>query len=292
MGLANKLPWWARVAGKLMLSRLPVPYRFWSRLGLFRHGDMNVPERARGTFSGYFAKAQSVRRLAPGFTSLELGPGDSVLAGLAARAAGAGRIWLVDAGDFAETDVEACKALAGQLRADPAGSCLPDIAGCRDLDEILRRCDVAYLTEGVAALARIPTASVDFFWSQVVLEHVPAREFDALLKELRRIAKDDAIGVHGVDFRDHIGGGLNSLRFGERLWESRWFRNSGFYTNRIRCREMIGKFEAAGFSVKVLGETRWPDLPLRREQMAPAFRGLSDEELLIAEAELLVRPRT
>lgn len=286
----NRLPWWGRLGGKLVLSRLPVPYRFWSRLGLFRHGDMNIPERALATFGSYFAKAQAARRYERGFTSLELGPGDSVLAGLAARANGAASVWLVDAGAFADTDVKACQSMAGLLRADTAG--LPDISGCKDLDAVLRRCDIAYLTDGVAALARIPTASVDFFWSQVVLEHVPGAEFDAMLSELRRVAKDNAVGVHGVDFRDHIGGGLNSLRFGERLWESDWFRNSGFYTNRIRCRDMIRRFESAGFAVEVLGETRWPALPLSRDRMAPAFRGLAEEELLIAEAELLVRPMT
>jgi SAM-dependent methyltransferase len=290
MGLANRLPWWARLGGKLVLSRLPVPYRFWSRLGLFRHGDMNIPERALATFGSYFAKAQVARCFEPGFTSLELGPGDSVLAGLAARASGAASVWLVDAGAFADTDVKACQSMAELLRNDTTG--LPDISGCKDIETVLRRCDISYLTDGVAALARIPTASVDFFWSQVVLEHVPAAEFDALLKELRRVVKEDAVGVHGVDFRDHIGGGLNSLRFGERLWESDWFRNSGFYTNRIRCRDMIRRFESAGFAVEVLGETPWPALPLSRDRMAPAFRGLADEELLIAEVELLVRPRT
>ncbi len=289
MGLINHLPWWARLGGKLVLSRLPVPYRVWRKLGLFRHGDMNRPEHALATFQNYMSKVRDVHVLRQGFTSLELGPGDSVLAGLAARASGAGRVWLVDAGDYAETDVQACQAAAELLRS--GGAAPPDIASCADLAEVLQRSDITYLTEGVAALKAIPTASVDFIWSQVVLEHVPAHEFDSLLMELRRIVRDDAIGIHGVDFRDHLGGGLNSLRFSKRTWESGPFRHSGFYTNRIRCHDMIARFEAAGFSVRVLRETRWPQIPLPPARMALPFRNYALDDLLIAEAELLIRPK-
>lgn len=290
MGLINRLPWWAKIGGKLVLSRLPVPYAVWRRLGLFLLGDMNRPERAIAAFQYYFDKARNARPLRQGFTSLELGPGDSVLAGLAARAAGAGRVWLVDAGAFAETDVQLCQAAVELLRS--GGLAPPDISGCDDLAEVLRRSDITYLTDGVAALKAIPTASVDFFWSQAVLEHVLAQEFDALLAELRRVVRDDAVGVHGVDFRDHLGGGLNNLRFSERVWESRLFRRSGFYTNRIRCRDMVARFEAAGFSVRILRETRWSQMPLPVASLAPQFRKHAPDDLLIAEAELLVRPKT
>ena len=286
MGLTKALPWWARLGAKLLLSRLPLPYRFWSWLGLFRHGDMNIPVRAQEAFERCFAKALAVRSFEPGFTSLELGPGDSVLTGLAARAGGAGQVWLVDAGAFANTDTKTCHSMVGLLNGD-----LPDISRCKNLDAVLLNCNIAYLTNGVKALSTIPTASVDFFWSRVVLEHVPLADFDELLKELRRIVKDNAVGVHAVDFRDHLGGGLNNLRFGQDLWESGWFSNSGFYTNRIRCHEMIRRFVSAGFTVNVLRQSQWPAIPLSRDQMAPAFRCLSVEELMIAEAELLVRPR-
>jgi hypothetical protein len=288
MGLIGRLPWWLKIGGKITLSRLPVPYGFWRFVGLFRHGDMNRPERAIASFRSYFDRACAYRKLQPGFVSLELGPGDSVLAGLAARAFGAERAWLMDAGAFAVTDVEGCVAAARLLAQ--AGRPLPDLGGCTSLADVLQRCRVNYLTEGVAALRRIPTASVDFVWSQVVLEHVPMAEFDALLAELRRIARDDAIGVHGVDFRDHLSGGLQSLRFSTGRWESSLFRNSGFYTNRIRCAEMVERFRKAGFAVEVRNRIRWPALPLARRQMATPYRDLDEDDLLTAEAQLVVRP--
>jgi SAM-dependent methyltransferase len=289
MGLIQRLPWWTKVGAKLALARMPVPYRFWRKLGFFRHGDMNCPRRALTTFQGYFDRAREVRALPQGFTVLELGPGDSVLAGLAARAHGAGRVWLLDAGAYADTDVRRCKTAADLLRAQGANPL--DLDGCVDLAEVLQRNNIAYLTEGVAAFGRIPAASVDFFWSQVVLEHVPAPDFDVLLQQLRRVVKNDAVGIHSVDFRDHLGGGLNHLRFGARVWESDLFRRSGFYTNRIRCNEMVTRFEAAGFAVCVLREMRWPHLPLPRARMAAPFRNCPEDVLSVAEAELLIRPK-
>lgn len=289
MGLIGSLPWWMKIGGKIALSRLPVSYGFWRTMGLFRHGHMNRPERAIASFRSYFDQACAYRNLQAGFVSLELGPGDSVLAGLAARAFGAKRAWLMDAGAFAVTDVDSCMAAARLL--EEAGQPLPNIARCTSLDEVLQSCGVSYLTEGIAALRQIPTASVDFFWSQVVLEHVPMGEFDALLAELRRVVRDDAIGVHGVDFRDHLSGGLQSLRFSTERWESALFRNSGFYTNRIRCAEMVERFRRAGFAVEVRNQIRWPELPLAKRRMAAPYDVLDDDDLLIAEAQLVVRPQ-
>lgn len=289
MGLIQRLPWWAKIGGKLAFSRMPVPYRFWRKLGFFRHGDMNSPERALATFKGYFDKARDVRALSQGFTILELGPGDSILAGLAARAHGASKVWLLDAGAFADTDIQMCKNAADLLRLQGAKQL--DLDDCANLADVLQSNNISYLTEGVAAFRSIPTASVDFFWSQVVLEHVPAQDFDFLLQELQRVAKNDAIGIHSVDFRDHLGGGLNHLRFGERVWESDLFRRSGFYTNRIRCNDMVTRFESAGFSVRVLREMRWPHLPLPRARMSELFRNCSEDELSVAEIELLIRPK-
>lgn len=289
MGVISRLPWWAKLGGKLMLARLPVPYGFWRRAGLFRHGDMNVPARALNAFDTYYRRATAHAQLVSGFRSLELGPGDSVLSGLVARAYGASHVWLVDAGYYADTDVSACKKTVEMLRAQ--GRAVPDIEGAISLPEVLQRAGIEYLTQGTSSLATIPDASVDFFWSQVVLEHVPRAEFPLFLQELRRIVSLGAIGVHSIDFRDHLGGGLNNLRFSHATWEGRTFRGSGFYTNRIRPREMLALFAEAGFDVELVGETRWPEMPIRRDRLAREFHALPDEDFMVAEVEIVVRPK-
>lgn len=284
----KRVPWWTRIAGKIVLSRLPIPYAFWRKFGLFRHGEMNRPEQAARTFDKYYQRALQCQALPAGFRSLELGPGDSILSGLVARAYGASQAWLVDAGAFADSDVAGCLQVAALL--EQQGRALPDLSGANSLAEVLDRASVHYLTDGTNSLAHIPSGSIDFFWSQVVLEHVPRHEFPVFLRELRRVVSDNAIGIHSIDFRDHIGGDLNSLRFTEKTWEGALFRNSGFYTNRLRPREMLAMFKDAGFSVEVTGETRWPVMPIKRTRLAPEFRTMPDEDFLVAEIDVVLRP--
>ncbi len=286
--MISKIPWWAKLYAKLVLARIPVPYSLWRKLKLFRHGDMNDPVRAIRTFENYYRCACKHVDFLPGFTVLELGPGDSILSGLVARSMGASHAWLVDAGSFADIDVKACHktlSLLGQ-----AGYKDFDLGDATRLEEILQRANVTYLTRGTASLADIPDASVDFFWSQVVLEHVFLDEFPELLRQLRRIIKPRGIGLHSVDFRDHLSNALNNLRFSHDTWESRAFRNSGFYTNRIRPNAMLALFRESGFDVEVEAKTFWAEIPTPRSAMAAPFRNLPDEELRLAEFELLLRP--
>jgi SAM-dependent methyltransferase len=282
-----QLPWWVKMGAKLGLARLPVPYGFWKRIGIFRHGEMMVPERAISAFESHFDCAKQRGELPSGFQSLELGPGDSVLSGFVARAFGAEKAWLVDAGPFAETGIEGCRELLDLLAA--RGRPLPGISATT-LPEAMTQAGVVYLTDGARSMAAIPDASVDFAWSQVVLEHIHREDFPALMRELRRVVTPGSIGVHSIDFRDHLGGGLNNLRFADDLWETDGFRNSGFYTNRIRPREMIGLMEEAGFAVEVIDQQRWPALPLLRDRMAPQFGKFTDEDFMVCEIRIVMRP--
>jgi len=286
--MISKLPWWAKLYVKLMLARLPVPYSLWRKLKLFRHGEMNDPARAIRTFENYYRRARENADIAPGFTVLELGPGDSILSGLVARSMGASRAWLVDAGAFADTDVDACHRTLALLRQ--AGHADLGLGDATSVDDMLRLANVTYLTHGTASLSDIPDASIDFFWSQVVLEHVPHDEFPEFMRQLRRIVKPQGIGVHSVDFRDHLSNALNNLRFSRETWESKAFRNSGFYTNRIRPATMLALFKAEGFDAEVVAEIYWPEIPTPRTAMAAPFGELPDGELRLAEFEVLLRP--
>lgn len=288
LAMISRFPWWAKLCAKLVLARLPVPYSMWRKLKLFRHGEMNNPERAIYTFEKYYRRAQEYASIPPGFSVLELGPGDSILSGLVARSMGACQAWLVDAGSYAETDIDVCRRTLALLKQ--AGHTEFSLNDATSIDEVLKRTNVSYLTEGTASLAAIPDASIDFFWSQVVLEHVPHEEFPEFLHQLRRIVKPQGIGVHSVDFRDHLSNGLNNLRFSHETWESRAFRNSGFYTNRIRPGAMLKLFKEAGFDVEIVAETHWPEIPTPRVAMAAPFSDLPDAELRLAEYEVLLRP--
>lgn len=288
VGMREQLPWWIRMGTKVVLARLPVPYQWWRTLGIFRHGDMHDPEHAYSVFETHLKRAITKKVLPRQFTCLELGPGDSLLSGVIAHAFGASRVYMVDAGDFATRDIEPYRRLASLLRS--RGMPVPEAEGTAPRDELFAACGIVHLTGGVRSLRDIPPGTVDYVWSQVVLEHVPKRDFGELLSEMRRVMREDAIGSHSVDLRDHLGGALNNLRFSERVWESNFMATSGFYTNRIRCSEMLGLFKRAGFEVEVVQIDRWHCVPTPRAKLAKPFRNLTEEELRACGFDVLLRP--
>jgi SAM-dependent methyltransferase len=288
MGLRKQVPWWLRIAAKIALARLPIGYSFWKRFGLFEHGDMNQPARALET---YLMHAQTAGLIPmpsrANFTVLELGPGDSVFTALIARASGAERVWLVDAGPFATTDLSAYAAMANHLKSQNYH--LPFASTCADFKDVLSACNGVYLTDGVASLAQIPDGSVDFCLSNAVLEHIPKGDFACMASELRRVLKPEGVCVHRVDLKDHLGGGLNNLRFTETTWEGPLFSRSGFYTNRIRYAEMLTIFEQAGFECVVPRKVTWDALPIARAALAEEFQMLSDENLVVSGFDVVLR---
>lgn len=282
-----KLPWWTKIGAKLVLSRVPLGYAIWRRLGIFRRGTMDRPDYALDVFRRHFERARFARK-ADSFVALELGPGDSVVSALIAAAHGAERTYLVDTGDYASRRMSVYRAMARRLRSE-RGSDLP-MFHADDFDEMLHECGGIYLTDAIASLRTIPTASVDFVWSQAVLEHVRLSDFSELNHELRRVLRDDGVCSHRIDLGDHLGGALNHLRFSARIWESEFFARSGFYTNRLRYSEILRHFESASFAVEVLATDRWPTLPTRREALAHEFRRWPCEELRIRSFDAILRP--
>jgi SAM-dependent methyltransferase len=282
--LKSITPWYVKIPAKIVLSRLPVSHRAWRRLGIFRDGRMEDPAYGLEVFLRHF------RRFAPpagrGFTLLELGPGESVATGVIAHAYGAARTWLVDSVDHATRDPNDYDRLIGVL--EERGHDLARLRGSPGFDKLCEAAGVEYLTGGLASLRSLPGASVDFIFSNAVLEHVPREEFRELLAQTRRILAPGGLCSHEVDLRDHLNDALNNLRFSAQVWESSLMSRSGFYTNRIRYREMIALFAAAGFRVDVEEELRWATLPTPRKRMSAEFRGVPEEDLRVSSFRVLL----
>jgi len=297
--LRTLLPWWLRMGAKMALARLPIPYAFWKRLHLFEHGTMDQPSRALNGFlqhaqtAGVLDAGSPVPRLAvcktAEFNVLELGPGDSLFTAVIARSLGASHAWLVDSGAFATaSSIAGYGSLIRLLRQN--GLTTPFDVELTTLDEVLANCNGQYLTQGVPSLAQLPSACVDFCYSNAVLEHIPKGDFPLLADELKRVLKPDGVCVHRVDLKDHLGGGLNNLRFSDATWEGPLFRGSGFYTNRIRFGEMVAVFARAGFVCSLPRVIRWDSLPLPRSTLHDAFRHLPDDDLLVSDFDIVLKP--
>jgi SAM-dependent methyltransferase len=280
----NFIPWWGKIATKIMLSRLPLGYEFWKKFGLFELGAMEQPEYAYKVFKRLFDRAKPN----PGFVSLELGPGDSLFSALVAKAFGGSASYLVDNGDYALKDIQLYKNMADYLVQE--GLLAPDIQKLNSIEEVLACCHAHYLTSGLSSLRTIPDQSVDFIWSHAVLEHVRPGDFLDIQTELRRIIHPNGICSHQVDLKDHLSNALNNLRFSERIWESDFMARSGFYTNRIRYSKMLHLFQKAGFDVEVIEVNRWKELPTPRARLSQEFTQFSDEELCISDFSVLLKP--
>jgi SAM-dependent methyltransferase len=286
VSLKHAVPWWGKMAGKIVLSRLPAGYRVWERVGLFVHGAMDDPAYAWRVVSEHVARA--------GWTDLsnkvivELGPGDSLATAVIAHALGARETWLVDAGAFARTDLAPYVRLAAFLRGK--GLTPVRVETFTSTDQMLSACHARYETTGLSALSAIPDGSVDLVFSQAVLEHVRLGEFTPLVAEMRRILSPRGVASHQIDLKDHLAASLNNLRFSEATWESPFMARSGFYTNRLRRRDIVDRFQRAGFTTRVDGVRRWPTPPLPRTALAPAFRDLPDDELTISQFDLVATP--
>lgn len=284
--MINAIPWWMKIGLKTVWSRLPVDYSFWKKLGLFRHGLMDKPDYVNKVFSMHWNRADFARK-GSGCHAMELGCGDSLASCQVAKAFGVEKYYMVDAGAFASMDLNLYKSLARKLRFTGVG--VPDIDGCESVPDMLQRLNAEYLTSGLKSLRTIPSKSLDFIWSQAVLEHVRRSEFPDTMKELRRILRDDGVASHRVDLRDHLGGALNNLRFPEKVWESSFMSSSGFYTNRIQFSQMLRHMRNAGFDVQVINVTRWDRLPTPREKLALEFRSLPEEDLLVSGFDVILR---
>lgn len=283
------MKWALKIAAKLILARLPVPYAYWKSIGIFRHGRMDSVDYPLKIFRLHADRAFPTGLMSAA-TLLELGPGDSIASAIIGAAYGAKRIYLIDVGDFAKKDVAFYKSLAAALTT--RGLSVPSLSHATSFADVLQACNAEYITDGLSGLKRIPTNSIDFAWSHSVLEHVRKQEFVHFLLELRRILKPGAYASHNIDFQDHLAGALNNLRFAERTWESAFFVNSGFYTNRIPAIAMHQMFETVGFEIALQGYGRWPQLPTPRRAMHRDFRRYDDETLCIRTSHALLRKPT
>ncbi len=283
----SRVPWFVKIPAKIVLSRLPLEYRRWRYLNVFRAGAMDEPSEAFAIFKKHF-DASGLGTLRDR-NALELGPGDSLLTAIYAKSFGAAQTLLVDAVALASDDVSVF-ARAEQMLHD-IGLETPEVGSLPSLDVVMKRLDAVYLTQGLASLQSVPEKEVDFLFSNAVLEHVRLSEFSQHVREMRRVLKPTGIASHQIDFRDHLQEGLNNLRFPQKIWESEFMASSGFYTNRLSWPAMKRIFEESGFEVQVKNLDHWPHgLPTSQSSMTVPFRDMPAEELMVKGAHVLLRP--
>jgi SAM-dependent methyltransferase len=278
--------WLLKICAKIVMARLPVSYRAWKSMGIFRHGRMDAAYYSTKIFKLHTERAYP-EGLPCGAVILEIGPGDSIASAVIAKAHGVARSYLVDVGSFAIDDVGFYQMLAVSLKQ--RGLLSPDLSQATSFEDVLQQCNAEYMTNGLLSLKSIPSGSIDLIWSHSVLEHVRKHELADVLKELKRILKPNGFASHNIDFQDHLAGALNNLRFSESMWESPLFSRSGFYTNRIPAFTMHRMFRDVGFNIEREEFGQWPQLPTPRGALHSDFKIYRDDELMNRTSHVLLR---
>lgn len=78
------IPWQFKILLKLIFSHFNIDYNVWRKLGVFKHGNMEKPDYALTTFLYHFNRVSFTNKHS-GFTSLEIGPGDSLFSAILSR---------------------------------------------------------------------------------------------------------------------------------------------------------------------------------------------------------------
>ena len=282
-----RVPWYLKIALKIILSRIPLNRTFWNRLGVFRHGRMKEPSYAFEVFMKHFRRA-GLPSDGPPFVALELGPGDSLFSALSVYSFGGSKTYLIDVAPFATRDMNGYRQMVAFLSSKNLP--VPDLDNAISLEQVLEICGAHYGTAGLDSRRSGPSGSVDLFWSQSVLQHIRRDEFADIINETRRVIRPDGVCSHSADLKDCLGGRLNNLRFPERLWERNFMANLGFYTNRVRFSEMLQLFEQVGFEPEILGVEWWEKVPTAKSRLAAEFKALPEEELLVSAFDVILRP--
>ena len=281
------LPWWLALGLELGLAGLGLPVARARRLGFAEPSfGARDPARLLDGPRGWVARAEALLGRRPR-SLLEIGPGRMVVRAPVLAGLGFERIWFADPEDSAPRSPAAYREVAALGRA--AGLPVPDLGGCQGREAVLARCHAILLTGGPAALAAIPDGSIDLVVSEVVLEHVRREELTPLLAQLRRVTAPGGLGLHRIDFHDHLGGGLQHLRFSDGFWASPLVGRAGIYVNRLGLSAMVSRFRRAGFTVTVPEALVWPARPAGPRRLHPeAMRPAADDRVCYAALE--VRP--
>ena len=288
MSIRKRIPWWLKIVIKILISFVPVGYQIWQNLGLFRHGHMDGAKYVDRIVSSHVRGSKILLAKKQKLTIVEIGPGDSVASALIFSSYNA-QTFLIDTGEYSIKDINVYKKISKDLKEKYQK--IKNIDTANSFPEMLDIIDSKYFTNGLRSFQELHDSSVDFIFSEAVLEHIHKDDFLPILRECRRILKPDGLASHSIDLKDHLEYGLNSLRFPQRMWNSKLFMRGGFYTNRIRYQSMLSLFQEAGFHVDVIKMNKWENLPIPRSSLHKEFSNLSDKDLLVSEFHVILKPK-
>lgn len=276
---------------------MPWRVRLWTHLFFVKHPGIyseSVQQKKRSlqyntdVFQKHMDKMHAFN--IEGKVLCELGPGDSMLHALQAYSLGCEKMWLLDIDDLAgktkvitQSNIDAFQGKISNAKK------IPKVEMGETWEHFLGKVNGVYLTDGLNSYYDVPDESVDYIFSQAVLEHIRLDIFEETVRQTYRMCKKGAYCSHSFDLRDHLGGGINHLRFSKTKWESNLYKQMPNYVNRLGLKQIKDIFEDTGFEIVSCEVEKFDKMPIKRNKLDKGFTGMTDEELMTKGAWILTR---
>ena len=91
--------WRLKIILKIILSRLNIPYSFWKKINIFKHGQMESFYYSRKIFEGHFKDMNQIIKIYNPVI-MEIGPGDSLFSMVYSRKYTKEKFYFLDVGSF------------------------------------------------------------------------------------------------------------------------------------------------------------------------------------------------
>lgn len=172
--------------------------------------------------------------------------------------------------------------------------CLLELARAADssMDETLAAMGIRAVVEDVTRMELAPS-SIDFFFSNTTLQHIPKDTLVAILVEFRQLATPRAVMSHhiymGDDFArfDPFITEYNFLRFSRQTWEL--IDNSLHYHNRLRISDYRAILESTGWTLDAEDTAYGLTQDIRKVPLARDFRHYCERDLLAVRTWIVSR---
>ena len=278
----NMLPWRLRlfIQEQAAMGNIRVPFL------LKQHGHKNAYHASFLTM----LKRCGIRDF-QGKNVCEMGPGSFLDNAYTAYRLGASRIAMLDIEDLADADLpyqpdesdSLTEAGFSSLRELP----LPDVGETRR--SYLTKLNADYWTDGLEGYKKVPDGSMEYVFSNVVVQHIRKHIFLSTWEQVYRFMRPGGFMYHTIDFKDMLGGKKNHLRFSDAAWEDESHYRMPMYTNRIQFSEMCALFKQIGFSVVKAEKSYFKETPCQRTRLAKEFENISDEDLMTEGAWIVLK---
>ncbi len=171
-----------------------------------------------------------------------------------------------------------------------------DPAPIASFDELRERFGIRYVAPLDAAATGFSDDTFDVMTSTLALEHIPAPDIEAILREAVRILRPGGLFSAIIDMQDHYSfmdrnvSVYNYLRYGDRTWGL--VNSKLHYQNRLRNSDYLALARASGLDLmfeQPTGPTAKELEALQSLPLAPRFRHYERDDLAITDSLVVLR---